>query len=1349
MPINVAKVNVAISESSSLSTPSSSLAQKHVQSLRENLSKRSESINSIESKSSHKSSTKVPSKNKDNTPTVRTQPPPFVDLFAEPPEDVQSTTSSSVSSTHNVKNFTDEYQKPEQSQNKTKITERPSILRSHPAPFVDLFAEPPADLPPSTTSSSVSSGLNTKRKTVNLFDDDKLDDVKQNDLLADFNKQPELLTTKTNEIKSLTLEKTAADDKPFKISKSLFEDSDEDDFLKEFVNKQPIKTAQKSTLTKTLLFDNDLSDSSNVFTPDLKNKKIDGDNLPPNDSNAEPEIAFPAVEESISSSKARNKINLFGGSDDKLDDLLFSKNDKQQVANVVQNKIRENEHNERKITNQGDSVASSSKERTKITNLFDSVEANEDDLLFDRKIKEVSTNAVQSSEKETDSNVIKNLTKESENVKNSPNFVHNFEQKIEVTNSKSDKFIENSKKFNIFDDIYDEDEDNLFSTKPKPKQAISNENVLKSSAVEDGIKDTNYKKLENTNNKAVVAPKKDVEGENDTKSSENTLNKPVIAPRKDIVEKNVTKSLENIIHKPVIVTKKDFVEESTMKTSTNSECLTEVPKESEYHEEAAPKTPTYSDVPKEEVSEIPLEVEKKLSSNEDSPKSQSISLCDNDKNNSQCELDNKPSTSASKYEFNSVLFMDEPPEDDSEFFESLTKTPQISHANYNIIDLENDLYEPELPKVPAVETNNVAINPDNRQGAAYTGLQLFSDIPPDDDNNYDNVGQSKKLQGIFYDDLNETMEALNISGMSKTPSILSNEPATITCELNVDSDKTTINSDIENVPRETTNKVSKLKDAIEFPKDVKEKSEDKDDSISSGIRPVSKLLMPNININVQALLPGANSTLRKNKDENTKSWEDDKNEIVFPVTKVSLDDKVNDDSISVAKEKTPAYSRTAETEHILSSMTKTRVRAPATRRPSTRRARQENYQKSLIEEQKSSENSNAFHSLEVSGNSTIAKTNDNEQLFSTDSKQPLASVFPDLNAANVPKTGIIPTEDKSNEIPKKLESSQRTNDEEKNKKSNFLKLFEDKEENDDLFSNIMTPKSTKREEKSKIAVEEKVPDKISSQVIDTNSAIQNIVNPDVTKQAALSVTAEETGKEKSDNFREISPLSPTKIENTKIEHLNPTSTTIVTSSSFFDDDDDMDDDLFKPTVHKINNRAKQQAISQAKAQFKSFLDNESDEEHDEVKQQTNTSTQTVTNTSNPSGNKVKHATIENSKQLFADSDTDSDDLFGKLSKTKAVNVIKASEKFSIKPTTPISKDPPKTSLFSDESDNDDFLKTAEISIKKTETKRFETENKTKVGAQTSSSLFSDIDSDEDDLFGSSTAVKSTTAGKYC
>ncbi|TMW39745.1 hypothetical protein DOY81_015175, partial [Sarcophaga bullata] len=156
IPINAAKVNVAISESSSLSTPSSSLAQKHIQSLRENLSKRSESINSIESKSSHKSFTKVPSKNKDNTLTFRTQPPPFVDLFAEPPEDLQSTTSSSVSSTQNVKNFSDEYQKPEQSQNKTNIAERPSTLRSHPAPFVDLFAEPPADLPPSTTSSSVS-----------------------------------------------------------------------------------------------------------------------------------------------------------------------------------------------------------------------------------------------------------------------------------------------------------------------------------------------------------------------------------------------------------------------------------------------------------------------------------------------------------------------------------------------------------------------------------------------------------------------------------------------------------------------------------------------------------------------------------------------------------------------------------------------------------------------------------------------------------------------------------------------------------------------------------------------------------------------------------------------------------------------------------------------------------------------------------------------------------------------------------------------------------------------------------------------------------------------------------------
>ncbi|XP_030237979.1 WASH complex subunit 2 isoform X3 [Drosophila navojoa] len=153
----------------------------------------------------------------------------------------------------------------------------------------------------------------------------------------------------------------------------------------------------------------------------------------------------------------------------------------------------------------------------------------------------------------------------------------------------------------------------------------------------------------------------------------------------------------------------------------------------------------------------------------------------------------------------SSLFSDEPP-DDSEFFQSLgtSSLPSLGASKMFDSEHEHDFYEPALPDLPAAaETSR-----------DYGGMRLFSDVPPDDDDEQEAVQAAsgkaaapvqeesstpKRIHTIFYDDFSETARAGAAAFLDERP------PA----------------------------------------------------NVAKPSSPVKKLQMPNININVHALLPSA------------------------------------------------------------------------------------------------------------------------------------------------------------------------------------------------------------------------------------------------------------------------------------------------------------------------------------------------------------------------------------------------------------------------------------------------------------------------------------------------------------
>ncbi|XP_053966184.1 WASH complex subunit 2 [Anastrepha ludens] len=346
----------------------------------------------------------------------------------------------------------------------------------------------------------------------------------------------------------------------------------------------------------------------------------------------------------------------------------------------------------------------------------------------------------------------------------------------------------------------------------------------------------------------------------------------------------------------------------------------------------------------------------------------------------------------------SGIFLDEPPDDD-DFFTTLNNSTQPLSVSKLTLDLENDFYEPALPETPSIENKATAITGTNVQkngniknqpnsSSDYGGLRLFSEIPPDDDGDDfsfsapakatpQNTVMNQRLHSIFYDDFSETLEAVQQIKENRTAAqmLFADEPPADEELFNIMEKVTPTKphakkrEKAENLIDSTSQMPSVKKESFKVERDwndelatsssnVAASSKDVTDRVVNKLNsdflhapeksssPPGKLQMPNIKINVQALLPGVGG--KPNFKKSPTSAEVSKpsatpTEIPEPSTTISKD-------TSSASLISTTTSESAN-ENMLTSVCKTRIRAPAGRRPSTRRARQENYRQSLIGEQ--------------------------------------------------------------------------------------------------------------------------------------------------------------------------------------------------------------------------------------------------------------------------------------------------------------------------------------------------------------------------------------------------------------
>ncbi|KAH8301727.1 hypothetical protein KR059_010023 [Drosophila kikkawai] len=584
----------------------------------------------------------------------------------------------------------------------------------------------------------------------------------------------------------------------------------------------------------------------------------------------------------------------------------------------------------------------------------------------------------------------------------------------------------------------------------------------------------------------------------------------------------------------------------------------------------------------------------------------------------------------------SSLFSDEPP-DDSEFFQTLGSSSSglSSLSASKIFDNEHDFFEPALPKIPSA-TKSSATTPGDQPPATsdYGGMRLFSDVPPEDEDDIDEPSSAAtkqtedvapttttRIHTIFYDDFSETARAVSIQPAQQS-SPYDEEPPP--------------------------------------PGDEPDRSKAKETSDSPNpSSPVKKLKMPNIKINVQALLPGSGGGLPKLlKKQESSSFEE------------SLQAESPPESIRKPTDIPPA-------EGGLQHVNKTRARGPPKRRPSTRKGRQENYVKSLIEDeqgpaqaaslqdQPSSKTLSFTKSVEVEENSPpstvsapsqnirppkakdsfLDSPDDGDALFGSVMTKTFPSAQSTDEKMSVTAASVSAAPNRQLVIPKK------NND----PPASYRSFLDSPDEDDSFFSSSdkKTPPLPKNSTEDKeLALPNETPQvhreppKVASSFLDSSDDDDFLFSPPnapiaQTKSAAPVI-------EKHPDADKAAPSSSTlpKTKEPPKEQIKPKSQAV---PKLFDDSDD-DDDLFAsasgaaPAVSVPSSSRPVQAKQPAKPAATASSLFSSDE--DEAKSPDNTLPK-------------KKLPIKTSKSLFSDDDDDDDDLFGGGSIRKASTVKKA------------------------------------------------------------------------------------------
>ncbi|XP_068144391.1 WASH complex subunit 2 [Drosophila tropicalis] len=474
--------------------------------------------------------------------------------------------------------------------------------------------------------------------------------------------------------------------------------------------------------------------------------------------------------------------------------------------------------------------------------------------------------------------------------------------------------------------------------------------------------------------------------------------------------------------------------------------------------------------------------------------------------NSSPSYNTEQVASAQKIMQNYTSLFDEPP-DDTEFFSSLANSNLSSLSASKIFDTQDqDFFEPALPKVPSA----------TKPTTTTSNSGIFSDVPPDDDadddvdDNFiptttasvDVHGNTKRIHTIFYDDFSETARAGSTIG-AVTPSLPIVDDAPLPQADEVD----------RHVP------------------------------LVPPISPVKKLVMPNININVQALMPGPQLG-----------------------RKIELPDPASPDNS-------------------LQHVNKTRVRGPAQRRPSTRRGRKENYAKTLQDEERQqvekTKEEPSKVPAKVKPNFLDSDDDNDDSLFG--SVKPTTTEMP----KETPKISPMPASHlitKNSEVKKHVPFIKSQS-----------KLFDDND-NDNVGSAKSSHQITKESEvkisapplrsQSKLFDDSDDDDltKVTTQV-SVKPAPQLLPKEPVQKKSAASVKTRNTlfddsGDDDDDLFASAIPAPaatmPVAVKSTVTAKVTPHTKNVVLkpSKSLFSDDEDDDDDLFgvktaKPTARKV------------------------------------------------------------------------------------------------------------------------------------------------------------------------------------
>ncbi|XP_073813214.1 family with sequence similarity 21 isoform X2 [Musca autumnalis] len=1330
-------------------------------------------INSIKrSESSSSTNSKTPSFQEPILPRVTAIPssrpfqsniPPYTDLFSEPPEDVQSTPSSSFSrKTVNLFNDDDDVYKhlviagSKGNEPIAKIEQTTGNIEEKPTAEQQIAFKPK---------------INEISKPI--FVEELQDKLMHK---TDTPRRTSSVVKKDNKVSSVSLPKTRT---------NLFDDEDDDDFLSAFVNKQKIPSSSavpSSSLlkenfvrpipaTNTMAVSKDvhvnknrqinLFEDSNEDDDDFANLK--GENKitaqTPKDINAKQEnISKPSILSSLKTT------NLFDDDDDEEEDDLFKTKSKIFSAGLNKSQeegkhLQQNQKEEEGTEERADNFIKKDNKLEKVSSSFGEMEEEEDffDKMFPLPKKanvlftnteEIPSKPSNDSQKDVDNTPKSSVGDQIQPITTKYNLFDNVgtlgeqnkfpgsnkpakedvkivpsplprmasnasNDKPDILNAEGkDSNVENK---NLFDDAatlgaptqnqsvnlptakkvilevtpspLPRKSSNIFEIIPSLNDEIENRNILKTPCDIKGS--TNHIEQANISN--------------DTKETqENTnIHRNILfeddSQNNQEIDKNVPIATDQDMNSSFIEnhTKMSDKEESLFSESLEAKPLAVV--ENEQSTKAI-----------DNVSMVPANIDISISdvSTKNNPENKNNELQLGQKTN-EFESADKDSPaiampSANKiYNFDSSLLFDEPP-DDNDFFESLGKSTQNPSMKFSGFDLDHDLYsEPELPK-----TSLSSSAATGEKVSEYKALQLFSDIPPED-NDFEAVsntnvieGSTKPLSNVFYDDFDETIEAIdrnkNKSSTYVHP-VFNDEPPSVDKQSTTESERIDKQESSFDTKENSVNMEKNVADLNPSPLSIKHKidevghitenkvevenrnTENEANKKSFNNRPISKLQMPKFNINVQALLPGS-----VGKPSSLKVVPKEGEEIEKSLPLPEQIESVNKDNVVP----------TEQQDHILPNVNKNRVRAPLNRRPSTRKARQENIRKSLLEEQLLNNQNEAIHKIQSDDDIRPGKIPSKKL---PDVVLPITRDSLKSSNENLRSTGLI----KNVET---FKSSKENEDIAKTVQKSPLNTFldddDDEEDEKDLFKSV---------------IHRKMVNKTDGKTASNSNATSNTIGNEKDLRSSTSVTTIDSNKKSeiiSDSNKHVgSPMDITKEIRPPLTLTTPDSIVksenIVTSGT-----------LLNPYV-------KQNPLT----------------------------TPTAPNTSSADADKVSSSTSKtreevkpNSKSLFTDSDSESEnDFFAKLGSTKATNLASSKTQntdTNSKNISSIQKIETKkhSSIFSDDSEdeNDDFLKpTTKLQITKTKPK----------ATTHSGSIFSDIESDDDnDLFKTTTkATKNPSA----